>query len=253
MAPRDPLDLTTVAVLGGSVDPRTWPATVTLDAIEMLPGDVHDRTGIVPHVDREWMNARWPDVPAFKSDEHGRPLPPDRWGYIQCTLWVIFRGAGLGPVLAMFPAIEFWSNRRGHPRIGTGALLNNWRNWSYWVPEAAGREARVGDTFGFFLTAGDRRRMNVSEVDERTNVLWVRLVESGICPVVDPFTGEAPPPVPVPAPGPIEPPPPPPAPGDVPAPADGLHVRAVVALERQADASEDLVKAIGRLVRAWEA
>jgi hypothetical protein len=147
----DAIDLNAVQ-FHGSPNVATWPITVTLEGVEFSPGE---RNGVRPIFNRNAVNARWPDV------------RPDNWeGDIQFCLWAFVKVNGVWHGGALH---EFWSDRKGEPRVWTGApfLENgvkggpNWQeNWVYrtdvYHPMHECTMA-LGAEVGFMLTSGDVR------------------------------------------------------------------------------------------------
>lgn len=239
----DDLDPSLITVLGYAGNPFTWPATVELFGIRHVEGDTSDTTGIQPQFHRDEMNGMFSDV-----------QPPSWSGKVQSTLWPIFQVNGSW---FTFPAIEFWSDRAGKPRFGTGALVGNWQNWAYWIGDPASQwNPAIGKPIGFFLTAGDQRRMDVWAVRRRTNICLVTLAW-GDCPRLTGTTE----PVPVdPPPHPTPTPEPTPTPVPVPSTTDRADILALIAaVNRVGDKLEEqnaILKAggvsLGQLVTAWK-
>lgn len=186
---QDGIDLSR-ASFHGSPNVSAWPVTVTLRAVEFQPGA--DK-GVAPMFNRAEMNARWPNV-----------RPPGWNGPIQFTLWACVRIGGWHCAGLQ----EFWGDHAGPPRVWSGAPFletgvhgkNNWQeNWAYdgrWGP-MSGYVPMLGDEVAFFLTAGDQRNPHdIRSVEERTNVVKVKLATQGVAlPIVDGAVPVPPPPV----------------------------------------------------------
>lgn len=180
---KDPKD---IQVLGYPGNPLDWPIVLELQGLELVPGQ-DDPNGLRPLFDRAAMDKAFPNVRAFPNDRNGNPNPPNE-GWIQYTFWPVVLHEGRW---ATFPAIEFWGDRFGDPRIGTGAIVNNWNNWVYWLTALANADIRLGAPFGAFLTSGDRRRMDVGDVRVRTNI-WFGTLEWGVMPAATSHAPEPP-------------------------------------------------------------
>lgn len=196
----DMMDPKAIRVVGYGSNPFDWPVAVELIGLNLVDGEA-DPDGLQPLFHRDEMNTQMPPV-----------RPPGFTGDIQYTFWPVYYVDGQWTT---FPALEFWGDQAGTPRIGTGRLINNWRNWCYWVDDAAtkGYAPTLGDPFGYFLTAGDQRRMDVWNVRRRSNI-WFGTLQWGSCPATMPQV-----PAPTPTPTPVPPTHQPPAP--VPSPTPG--------------------------------
>jgi hypothetical protein len=148
---RDAIDLSTVTILN-SPDVRTWPATALLTRLELRPTGVH-----VDFTKRDGPDS-WPDVPFITSGE-----------MLQYTLWIALMIAGQWYASG---CIQFW---RGLSESG-GPPPDYANNWYYdanrWKP-MTGHQPAVGETVGFFVTAGNARNNGASVVHERSNVVLV--------------------------------------------------------------------------------
>jgi hypothetical protein len=165
--PADQIPLSQAVMYG--TDVRSWPATIAVTAVETAPGA--DK-GVYLEFDRARMNARWPDVLNW---------PPD--GYLQ---WTLFACVPIQGTWHCGGVHEFWSDRKGAPRVWSGANLletagdgrNNWQaNWAY-----DGRWGRMqefvpveGSRVAFFAVAGALRpgTSDHQTVQERSNVVLV--------------------------------------------------------------------------------
>lgn len=164
--PTDDIDLRSAVFHSSPDDVKNWPITVHLEGVEFKPGAATDGNtcGVRPIADR----TRWPDLSV-----PGVTGPGD---FLQFTLWVfvkvndVWHGAGLQ---------EFWRDRdwSGAP------ILTQWFDWVYrnqWGSEMEAYRPRAGDEIAFMVVAGDNRLIDVRSVKERSQVLKVKLVATGI-------------------------------------------------------------------------
>lgn len=178
--PVSPFSWSSLQIVGESPDVRAWAETTRLTRVSLSAEGVA--------LDFE-AKARWPDVTSPGWD-----------GPLQYTLW--FAQCVNGQWYAT-GVIEYW---RGLVAYGgdVTAPTQFGANWVYFASPL--RQPAIGETIGFFVTAGDQRRKDVHAVAERSNL--VTFPWNGRA---DVFTfGDAPTPVPAPAPGPS----PTPTPGD---------------------------------------
>lgn len=147
----DAIDLSTVTILN-SPDVRAWPATALLTRLELRPTGVH-----VDFTKRDGPDS-WPDVPFITAGEK-----------LQYTLWIALKIDGQWYTSG---CIQFW---RGLD-INGGPPQDYANNWYYdatrWRP-MTGHQPAVGESVGFFVTAGNARNSGASVVNERSNVVVV--------------------------------------------------------------------------------
>jgi len=147
-APNDAINLATV-IVHNSPNPTNWPATTTLQRMDLLPSGAHlvfDKQG------------SWPEV-----------TPPGWSGGLQYTLWIILKINGTWHASG---CIEYW---RGLYENG-GPVSQYALNWYYdpirWAP-MSGHQPAPGEQVGFFVTAGDARNNGLNSVNERSNIVLV--------------------------------------------------------------------------------
>jgi hypothetical protein len=195
----DAIDFSAVTLLR-SVDPRAWPITTAITAIDVSPSNIKfDFT-------KKDGPDRWPDQPFGKPEEHGS---------LQYTVWLFLNlggkwfGAGF---------IEMWHDRDG---VGDsiGDFHNNWYDpRGFWGP-MTGHVVQPGELIGFMVTPGNARLDADSSVHERSAIVTIAAPEfdRGL------FTFPASLPVPL-------PPPVPPSIPPTPDPVSPVAERAIVAL-----------------------
>jgi hypothetical protein len=149
---------------------------------------------------------RWPDV-----------VPPGWDGPIQYTVWI---GMQLQGQWHMCSVLEFWYGRGQNADSDAGGNATResqiQRNWTYFCGPMA-RQPQSGEPVAFMVSSGDQRRMDVTAVRERSNVVVIPFPADA--PAVYPIAGI---PTPTPTPTPVPVPSPLPIPAPVPAPAVDL-------------------------------
>lgn len=196
---QDAIDLHQVAVYNAPPDVADWPVTVLITRITETPdptGGLFFETSSLPP-SWNFHIAGWGD-PGFSDAQKARcSVPGIDNGCIQYTVWPVVKVNGQWATSGI---IQMWEGR-----LSTGApLLQNFRReWVYSQRWGAlyDYQPRVGEQFGFFLTAGNARdARDVTSVRERSNVVTIALPanDSGTFA----FTGTPPPPPP-----PVDPPP----------------------------------------------
>lgn len=99
---------------------------------------------------RHTAEATWPNV-----------TPPGWDGPIQWTLYVVVGTRAVG-------CIEMWKGR-----LGVGSPFSSaQKDWFYYTSLP---QPKPGDEVGFFAVAGDFRRKDVRSVEERSNIVWVKV------------------------------------------------------------------------------
>ena len=149
----DQIDLRSATVYGSPRDVATWPITTAITAIDI------NSSGIALAFSKKDGPGRWPDV-----------TPPGWDGPIEYTLWLVVSHGGQ---LITAGGIEYWHGleRSGGP---PSQIAGNWYySPAVWGPLAQHQPA-VGETVGFFVTAGDHRAKDVRAVTERSNVVTLR-------------------------------------------------------------------------------
>lgn len=178
--PSSPFSWSSLQIIGEAPDVRAWAETTRITRVSL------STEGAALTFDAQ---SRWPDITSPGWD-----------GPLQYTLWFAQQIDGRWYATGV---IEFW---RGLVAYGGDVTAPNQfgANWVYFASPL--RQPAIGETIGFFVTAGDQRRKDVHAVAERSNL--VTFPWNGRA---DVFTfGDAPTPVPAPAPGPS----PTPTPGD---------------------------------------
>jgi hypothetical protein len=149
----DQVDLHSATIEGSASDVANWPITTAITLVDI------NSSGIAVSFSKQNGPGRWPDV-----------TPPGWDGGIEYTLWAV---ENIGGHLYTGGGIEFWNGlaRGGGPPSMIQA------NWYYspgvWGPLSQHQPA-VGESVGFFVTAGDARAKDVRLVTERSNVVVVR-------------------------------------------------------------------------------
>ena len=133
-------------------DVASWPATATLQVLDLGQNGVHiDFT-------KKSGPGRWPDY-----------TPPGWTGPLQYTLWIVLNINGRWYASG---CIEFWF---GLDRNG-GPPAEYAKNWYFdarrWGP-MTGHQPAVGEQVGFLVTAGDARNNNGTAIKERSNVVVI--------------------------------------------------------------------------------
>lgn len=205
---QDMIDLHAAVVTSGPADVADWPVTVRLGALSLEPGAGWVLTPAPPGFPDSW------EFRAFGNEAASCAQSSD--GCLQYTVWPVAKVNGQWETCGV---VQMW---KGRP--GTGGLgLPTWHddmpgNWTYFCGDLSTYHPNPGDTMGFFVTAGNARRVgNVTSVRERSNVVTVTLPPNDTGSWT--FAGVAPlPPPPVVVPPPVVTPPPvvvPPAPPPV--------------------------------------
>jgi hypothetical protein len=185
----DMVDPAAVDVESSFMDAMSWPVTVGLCKIDLVPNGI----GVCPTLDGV---ERWPDFqkPNFAPGE-----------FLRYTLWAGFQMPTGRWMMSGFH--QFWvdrTNTGAHPlEIDTARNLNNWQaNWAdvnmaawYTLKTVVPHSSQM---IAFMATAGDARLGAQVTVKERTQIVTVPLVMSASYP----FVGDAttPPPTPTPTP-----------------------------------------------------
>ena len=148
-------DLLGAIIKNSPPDATSWPATATIHTLDF------NTEGVYIDFDKRDGDGSWPDVP-FGA-------PGDSLEY---TLWIVIPVDG---VWYTSGCIQYWRGleRNGGPPSGFA------ENWYYdsirWAP-MTGVQPAVGDSIGFFVTAGDARNVtdwSGSTVYERSNMVVV--------------------------------------------------------------------------------
>jgi hypothetical protein len=157
----DQLDMSQATILNSPFDLASWPASTSLQVVDMGPG------GISVQFSKKDGGGRWPDV-----------TPPGWDGPLQYTLGMCLFISNRWYCSAV---VEFWY---GLDRSG-GPPQDYAMNWFYdpvrWSP-MTGHQPAVGETIGIFVCAGDCRnnpKGTLSPVKERSNVVLVKQPSSG--------------------------------------------------------------------------
>jgi hypothetical protein len=162
---QDAIDPSSIQIVGGSPDVRSWRVTASIRKVELTPADF-----------------RWQaDIPGWRH-----VVPPGWDGGIQSTLFIVKRDGGQWRTTG---SIEFWSSR-----TGTGSPLSSaLHDWWYYAPEIG--QPQPGETIGVFIAAGDLRRKDVESVQERSNIvtLVVPAGDTGVFDFAAVSTNPAPP------------------------------------------------------------
>ena len=142
-----------VTILDSPDNFSKWPETATITRLTMGP------TGINPEFTKKDGPDRWPDI-----------LPPGFEGYIYYCLGLAFK---IDEHWYASAPIEMWF---GRPE-GGGPPSEYALNWFYnpvrWAPMTF-HQPRVGETIGFFVTAGDTRGFNSNQkYQEKSNIVFV--------------------------------------------------------------------------------
>ena len=149
----DQIDLHQASVFGSPRDVASWPITTAITAIDI------NSSGVALAFSKKDGPGHWPEV-----------IPPGWDGGIEYTLWLVVLHNGQ---MVTAGGIEYWN---GLARSG-GPPSQIAQNWYYspavWGPLSQHQPA-IGESVGFFVTAGDQRAKDVRAITERSNVVIVR-------------------------------------------------------------------------------
>jgi hypothetical protein len=202
---QDAIDLHSAEVHNSPADVADWPITIHITQLDETPGE-HGGLAFAtaPGFPGSWNYhiPGWGDAAFSDTQKAQCNVPGIDNGCIQYTVWAVAKINGAWHTAGFIQMWE-WKESTGAP------LLAQFRSdWAYACDRWAvlcSYQPQVGDTMGFFLTAGNARdNRTVSSSRERSNVVTIAVPAGDRGSFT--FGTIVPPPIV---------PPPPPAPGDL--------------------------------------
>ena len=156
----DMIDISNAIECGSNIGVAHWPATAKVTKLSLLP------------------NSQGFNIEFTKSNTWPEVIPPGWESGIQYTLWLVKDKKYIAG------CFEYWKGcyfeQGGNPTLykphaNIDQIAQNWLYWNelnqmqLWQPQ-------FGETVGFFVTSGDQRRMNLSVIQERSNVVSIPFV-----------------------------------------------------------------------------
>ena len=160
-------DLSTVQIVGGSPDIRSWPVTAQITSIVFSPGNLH--------LDYS-ANCQWPS-----ADIGGGTLQ-------EATIWIFekINGQWYGTGGERLRPCQTDKGLNNASDIATGWFYSsNWAPMTGYVPQ-------VGETVGFMVTEGSTRADNNAPVHERSGVVLIPFPANGVTASYPPFLWQEP-------------------------------------------------------------